>query len=108
MPALLFAWRAAFEEAAELSATDKHVLWSISRPMDEHGRASWPSVTTLARRTSRKRHTVIESVAWAEASGWLNVDRRRSRGSEGVRLESHFSATIPTERKTKAVRAVWA
>ena len=104
--ALLFEWRDGVEAADELSATDRHVALVIAGHMDKNGAGAYPGVRTIARKAARKTHTIAESIAWLEASGWLRIERRHVPG----KLEHDtnlYTATVPTARRSKTDRAAW-
>lgn len=99
---LLFRWRDAYKAAPELIANDRHVLHVVGDHMDKNGKNAFPSVARIVEQTALSKGTVLSSLAWTRASGWLIANRRSRREKMG------YDAAIPAPRMTRDDRAEWA
>jgi hypothetical protein len=97
----VYQWRQELEKAAELIASDRHVALTVMGHMGTDGRNAYPSIETIVGKTRLAKSTVLSSLGWLRASGWLLV-QRRSRRERNV-----YSAAIPVDRKTRKDRSAW-
>lgn len=65
-------WRKASK--LDLPASVRLLLYAISNYMDKNG-VAWPSMTTLANDTGYSRRHIIDLIAQARESGWIEVER---------------------------------
>jgi hypothetical protein len=98
----VYQWRQELEAAAELIASDRLVALTVMGHMGADGRDAYPSIKTIVGKTRMAKSTVLCSMGWLRASGWL-LAQPRSRRQSNV-----YSAVIPVERKTRTDRSRWA
>jgi hypothetical protein len=98
---LLYRWHRAFVAAPELIASDRLVALVLQDYMNGDGQSAFPAIETIVKETGLSKATVLVSLAWLQASGWVLAE---SRGRRSTKL---YSAGIPTERKSRADRIVW-
>jgi hypothetical protein len=77
----LFEWRDEIRSARGLIASDRQVAIEISLFMDVNGRDARPSIATIVKNTARSKATVLDSLAWLRASGWLTWTRTSRRAA---------------------------
>ena len=92
-----FIWEEAFGRSPDLGATTKAVLRAIAGFMDPDGGNAYPSVSTLAERTSYGRNTVRKHIRMARDAGWLVVRERND--AMGDRLSNLYRLRYPPHTK---------
>lgn len=85
----LFTWRGAVADS-ELRSTAKLVAFALSLFMSEAGDSCFPSLDTLAHKTSTSRSTVTTAITTLVDEGWLVRKRGGGRGRS-----THYTATVP-------------
>jgi hypothetical protein len=91
-PVIPWLWRISVRDHGPNDKTLKHVLLTISTYMNDQGHC-FPSQDTIARGASMAPYTVQKAIAQANASGWIAVFLRQSKGQRWRRYE--YRACIP-------------
>lgn len=89
-----FSWQSAVLDS-EVESSTKLVLLAIGSFMNQHGTGAFPSLETLAAKTSLSKLTVRRHVQFAEESGWLAVKKRYTRN--GDKDSNLYSIRYPSE-----------
>lgn len=89
-----FTWQSAVLDSGCESST-KLVLLAIGSFMNQHGTGAFPSLETLAAKTSLSKLTVRRHVQVAEEAGWLAVKKRYTRN--GDKDSNLYSVRYPDE-----------
>ena len=79
-------WRHAVCKA-DLQATTKHVLLTLSCWMNAMGRGCYPSIADLVEATGRDKKTVLKHLNAAADAGWIVVEQHGYRGRKWRRNE---------------------
>ena len=89
-----FTWQSAVLDS-ECESSTKLVLLAIGSFMNQHGTGAFPSLETLAAKTSLTKLTVRRHVQIAESIGWLEVKKRITRN--GDKDSNLYSIKYPSE-----------
>lgn len=89
-----FTWQSAVLDS-DCESSTKLVLLAIGSFMNQHGTGAFPSLETLAAKTSLTKLTVRRHVQVAESIGWLAVKKRYTRN--GDKDSNLYSIRYPDE-----------
>lgn len=91
-----FSWRSAILDS-NLPATTKYILLVLSTYMNDHGTGCYPTIATLARRSSLTDRSVKTHLGRAKRDGWLT---KRKHGFRGQRwANNEYSIAFPTKTR---------
>ncbi len=75
-----------------LNKAEKMVLIVIADHADTHGTNSWPSISTIAKKSVCNRNTVVNSIKSLESKGLL---KKKRRSVDGKSISNLYSVHIP-------------
>jgi hypothetical protein len=89
----VWSWRQSVIEAAQLSATTRHVLLTLSVYMNDVGDGCFPTIDTLSANTGLTCRSVITALNMAEIAGFIEKTQHGFAGSQWRRNE--YRARLP-------------